>query len=184
MNELLNKQPHRRYNPLRKSWLLISPQRTQRPWQGETDTSKPTVGAAYDPACYLCPGNTRTSGVTNPDYKNVYAFTNDFPALRLDDHANGEAPAVDTLSSRLMKAEPEAGTARVLCFHPNHSLALSSMKVDDLALVVDAWAEETAQLGVTAQDQLRGDLRESRRDDGIEPATSALPDLGDGAYSG
>lgn len=147
MNELLNKQPHRRYNPLRKSWLLISPQRTQRPWQGETDTSKPTVGAAYDPACYLCPGNTRTSGVTNPDYKNVYAFTNDFPALRLDDHANGEAPAVDTLSSRLMKAEPEAGTARVLCFHPNHSLALSSMKVDDLALVVDAWAEETAQLG-------------------------------------
>ena len=144
MNELLNTRPHRRYNPLRKSWLLVSPQRTARPWQGETDMRKAEPGVVHDPTCYLCPGNTRTSGVVNPDYKNVYAFTNDFPAL------NMEAPPADSehaKTSRLMQSEPESGTAKVLCFHPNHSLALSKMSVHDLTLVVDAWAEETAQLG-------------------------------------
>lgn len=148
MNELLNTRPHRRYNPLRKSWLLISPQRTSRPWQGETDTSKPAAGAAHDPNCYLCTGNTRTSGIVNPDYKNVYAFNNDFPALR-DDLAPYTADPVvaDSPVSRLMRSEPETGICRVLCFHPNHSLTLTEMSVDDLTLVVDAWAEETATLG-------------------------------------
>jgi UDPglucose--hexose-1-phosphate uridylyltransferase len=146
MNEVLNKRPHRRYNPLRRSWLLVSPQRTSRPWQGETNKEKPAEGAAFDPGCYLCPGNTRTSGIVNPDYKNVYAFTNDFPALNLDPLPEGFELTPDS-GSRLMRAEPESGTARVLCFHPNHSLSLSRMEVDDLALVVDAWAEETAQLG-------------------------------------
>lgn len=143
MNELLNSRPHRRYNPLRKSWLLVSPQRTQRPWQGETDTAKPEPGVVHDPNCYLCPGNTRTSGVVNPDYKNVYAFTNDFPALRM----YPDSPAPTGSPSSLMRAEPESGTARVLCFHPNHSLSLSKMQVDDLTLVVDAWADETTHLG-------------------------------------
>ncbi len=147
INELLNKRPHRRYNPLRKSWLLVSPQRTQRPWQGETDTSKPVAGAVHDPTCYLCPGNTRTSGVVNPEYKNVYSFTNDFPALRLDGDPIPAEPVTDSVVSRLMKVEPEAGTAKVLCFHPNHSLSLSYMTVPDLKLVVDAWAVETTELG-------------------------------------
>jgi UDPglucose--hexose-1-phosphate uridylyltransferase len=152
MDELLNKRPHRRYNPLRKSWILVSPQRTSRPWQGETSKEKAAPGVVHDPNCYLCPGNTRTSGVVNPDYKNVYAFTNDFPALNMDHppvvaQPGAPEPAADTSASRLMRSEPESGTARVLCFHPNHSLALSKMSVDDLTLVVDAWAEETVQLG-------------------------------------
>jgi len=133
--------PHRRYNPLRRQWLLVSPQRTQRPWQGETNDSVVVAAPIYDPTCYLCPGNTRSSGVKNPDYKNVYAFDNDFPALRMDLPASGADP------SRLMIAEPERGTCRVLCFHPNHSLTLSQMQADDLTLVVDAWVEETTRLG-------------------------------------
>jgi UDPglucose--hexose-1-phosphate uridylyltransferase len=145
MNKLLNARPHRRYNPLRKSWLLVSPQRTSRPWQGETSKEKPAPGVMHDPNCYLCPGNTRTSGVVNPDYKNVYAFTNDFPALNLDPPSTPEPS--DPATSRLMRAEPESGTARVLCFHPNHSLALAKMTVADLTLVVDAWADETTYLG-------------------------------------
>jgi UDPglucose--hexose-1-phosphate uridylyltransferase len=149
MNEVLNKRPHRRYNPLRRSWLLVSPQRTSRPWQGETNKEKPAAGAAFDPGCYLCPGNTRTSGVVNPEYKNVYAFTNDFPALNLDPLPEGFVDTPES-GSRLMRSEPESGTARVLCFHPNHSLSLARMEVDDLALVVDAWAEETALLGANS----------------------------------
>jgi UDPglucose--hexose-1-phosphate uridylyltransferase len=147
MDQLLNKRPHRRYNPLRRSWLLVSPQRTSRPWQGETNKEKPAPGVVHDPTCYLCPGNTRTSGSVNPDYKNVYAFTNDFPALNMDYPFVVSQPVTDSAPSRLMRSEPESGTARVLCFHPNHSLALSKMNADDLTLVIDAWAEETLQLG-------------------------------------
>jgi UDPglucose--hexose-1-phosphate uridylyltransferase len=147
MDEVLNKRPHRRYNPLRKSWLLVSPQRTSRPWQGETNKEKPAPGVAHDPNCYLCPGNKRTSGAINPDYQNVYAFTNDFPALNMDHPSVAPEPVADTAASRLMRLQPESGTARVLCFHPNHSLALSKMNVGDLTLVIDAWAGETTQLG-------------------------------------
>jgi UDPglucose--hexose-1-phosphate uridylyltransferase len=141
MNELLNKRPHRRYNPLKKQWLLVSPQRTQRPWQGETNDGLVAKVPSYEPTCYLCPGNRRSNGETNPQYTNVFEFPNDFPALRME-----EATPVET-GSKLMVAEPESGTCRVLCFHPDHSLTLSQMKVDDLTLVVDAWAEETAKLG-------------------------------------
>src|SRR5271168_2888985 len=145
MDELLLTRPHRRYNPLRKQWLLVSPQRTQRPWQGETNDGVVAAGASYDPKCYLCPGNTRSNGETNPAYENVFAFDNDFPALRL------EAAAAEALGagsgSQLMVAEAESGICRVLCFHPNHSLTLAQMQVADLALVVDAWAAETARLG-------------------------------------
>jgi UDPglucose--hexose-1-phosphate uridylyltransferase len=143
--DLLYTRPHRRYNPLRKQWLLVSPQRTQRPWQGETNDGVVAAGASYDPTCYLCPGNTRSNGETNPAYANVFAFDNDFPALRLESaESPSEAPEP---TSPLMLAEPESGICRVLCFHPNHSLTLSQMQIADLALVVDAWAAETARLG-------------------------------------
>jgi UDPglucose--hexose-1-phosphate uridylyltransferase len=134
--------PHRRYNPLLRQWILVSPQRTQRPWQGET--SKPVIssGLAYDPTCYLCPTNARSGGVHNPDYKSVFAFDNDFPALLPD-----EPPPSPPNSSPLLVAEPERGLCRVVCFHPNHSLTLARMSVPEIAAVVDAWAFETSALG-------------------------------------
>ena len=136
--------PHRRYNPLLREWILVSPQRTQRPWQGETSKSAPIASLAYDPTCYLCPGNARSGGVHNPDYKSVFAFDNDFPAL-LPDEQPVPAPSPD--DSPLLVAEPERGICRVLCFHPNHSLTLARMTVPEIATVVDAWAFETAALG-------------------------------------
>jgi UDPglucose--hexose-1-phosphate uridylyltransferase len=134
--------PHRRYNPLLREWILVSPQRTQRPWQGETTPPVTAPGIAYDPACYLCPTNARSGGVHNPDYKSVFAFDNDFPALLPD-----EQPTPAPSASPLLVAEPERGRCRVLCFHPNHSLTLARMTVPDIAVVVDAWAEETLALG-------------------------------------
>ena len=134
--------PHRRYNPLLREWVLVSPQRTQRPWQGET--TKPVVapGIVYDPACYLCPGNARSGGQQNPQYTGVFAFNNDFPAL-LHDVPEQTPPASN---SPLLISEPERGICRVLCFHPDHSLTLARMAVPDIARVVDAWADETATL--------------------------------------
>jgi UDPglucose--hexose-1-phosphate uridylyltransferase len=135
--------PHRRYNPLLRQWILVSPQRTQRPWQGET--TKPAAAPAihYDPTCYLCPSNARSGGVHNPAYTSVYAFDNDFPALLPDEQPT--SPPTD--ASPLLVAEPERGRCRVLCFHPDHSLTLARMTVPDITAVIDAWATETATLG-------------------------------------
>ena len=120
----------------------MSPQRTQRPWQGETTKQAASAGVAYDPACYLCPGNARSGGERNPAYAGVFAFDNDFPALLAEEQAgSGE------VGSPLLIAEPERGRCRVLCFHPNHSLTLARMSVEEIARVVDAWAEETLALG-------------------------------------
>jgi UDPglucose--hexose-1-phosphate uridylyltransferase len=138
----LNLVPHRRYNPLLRQWILVSPQRTDRPWQGET--SKPAVSKelAYDPACYLCPGNARSGGAHNPAYTGVFAFDNDFPALRSELQPEAQANA-----SPLLVAEPERGRCRVICFHPNHSLTLARMEEAAICEVVAAWADETAALG-------------------------------------
>jgi UDPglucose--hexose-1-phosphate uridylyltransferase len=133
--------PHRRYNPLLRQWILVSPQRTQRPWQGETTRPVSAPGIEYDPTCYLCPGNARSGGQRNPAYTGVFAFNNDFPALLPD-----APPASEPNSSPLLISEPERGICRVLCFHPNHSLTLARMNVPDIARVVDAWADETATL--------------------------------------
>ena len=135
-------QSHRRFNPLTGDWLLVSPRRTERPWQGAVTKPQPTAMLSYDPTCYLCPGNARSGGVHNPPYTSVFAFDNDFPALlpkAPDEPATG--------STGLLRWEPEHGRCRVICFHPDHSLTLAKMAVPDIARVVDVWCEETEQLG-------------------------------------
>jgi UDPglucose--hexose-1-phosphate uridylyltransferase len=132
--------PHRRYDPLRGRWVLVSPHRTQRPWQGEVShiDSKPPLH--YDPDCYLCPGNHRAGGKRNPSYTGVFAFTNDYAALLPD----GPEEIEDV---GLLRAETERGTCRVLCFHPDHSLTLAGMEVPDIVRVVEAWTAEFVELG-------------------------------------
>jgi UDPglucose--hexose-1-phosphate uridylyltransferase len=130
--------PHRRWNPLRRSWVLVSPHRTQRPWQGEVSKTAAPAGLTYDPECYLCPGNSRAGGEINPQYDGVFSFVNDYSAVLPDPPAH-----VDETASPLLAAEPIQGLCKVLCFHPDHSLTLAKMQRPDIRRVVDAWASET-----------------------------------------
>ncbi len=134
--------PHRRFDPLRGCWVLVSPHRTQRPWQGEVSRADAAPAIHYDPECYLCPGNVRAGGKHNPPYSHVFAFDNDYAAL-LPDSPHMAMDAGDGL----LRAESERGVCRVLCFHPDHSLTLAGMTVDDIVRVVEAWTEEFQSLG-------------------------------------
>ena len=135
--------PHRRYNPLLDEWVLCSPQRLNRPWQGSVERVPARAEESYDPACYLCPGNARAGGHRNPLYTSVYAFDNDFPALLMDAAVDVDPNAA---TSDLFRAKPANGICRVLCFSPHHELTLARMEIKDIALVVDAWANEVERL--------------------------------------
>jgi UDPglucose--hexose-1-phosphate uridylyltransferase len=137
----LSDHPHRRYNPLSREWVLVSPHRTKRPWQGQVETPAPEERLRYDPTCYLCPGNERAGGVRNPHYEHTFVFTNDFAALL------PETPPGEYNLDGLLMARSERGTSRVVCFSPRHDLTLAEMEREDLCRVVDAWSEQYEELG-------------------------------------
>src|SRR5579859_588951 len=134
--------PHRRWNPLRQSWVMVSPHRTQRPWQGEVAQKSAPSAITHDPECYLCPGNKRAGGAVNPRYDSIFSFVNDYAALLPDPPSEQEM-----LSSPLLVAEPARGLCKVLCFHPDHSLTLAGMTQPEIRRVVDAWTREYDELG-------------------------------------
>jgi UDPglucose--hexose-1-phosphate uridylyltransferase len=143
MNPLARMNPHRRFNPLKQEWVLVSPNRTQRPWQGQVEKTATAVGLAYDPDCYLCPGNRRAGGTQTDKYTNTYVFENDYAALKLD------APNFvdDEDGKGLLVAEGESGICRVICFSPRHDLTLAKMSVEDIGAVVDVWTQQSVELG-------------------------------------
>jgi UDPglucose--hexose-1-phosphate uridylyltransferase len=134
--------PHRRYNPLIDEWVLVSAGRTLRPWLGAEEPEVTHERPSYVPDCYLCPGNVRANGHRNPDYGTTFVFDNDFAALRTD-------TSEVTVEHGLLRAEGERGVCRVVCFSPRHDLTLGGMSPDDIARVVDVWAEQTSELGVS-----------------------------------
>lgn len=138
---LLSEKPHRRLNALTGEWVFVSPQRTQRPWQGRQEP-KPSHASVlpYDPHCYLCPRNKRANGATNPDYRSTYVFDNDFPAFLPD------SGSLDASSGPLLRAHIHQGVSRVVCYSPNHDRTLADLPTSELRGVIDTWAIQTSEL--------------------------------------
>lgn len=136
----LNEHPHRRYNILTGEWVLVSPHRTKRPWQGKQEKISQEKKPGYDENCYLCPGNRRANGITNPNYESTYSFVNDFSALLSD------SPSELTENGLLM-AKGESGICKVVCFSPDHSLTLPLMEIGDIEEVITLWQAEYETLG-------------------------------------
>ena len=132
--------PHRRRNPLTDEWVLVSPHRNQRPWQGQTEPAPLAVHADYDPDCYLCPGNSRMGGSKNPDYETTFVFTNDFPAMKDD------TPTHETRDP-LFASQSEHGECRVVSYSPNHSKTLADLSAGELDAVICEWASQSDELG-------------------------------------
>ena len=133
--------PHRRLNPLTGNWVLVSPHRAKRPWQGQQETPDRTARPAHDPECYLCTGNKRVTGEQNPEYTDTFVFTNDFAALTVD------APDAPASANPLFQNGSARGTSRVVCFSPDHSKSLPELSPAAIEKVIETWSEQTAELG-------------------------------------
>ena len=136
----LTSESHRRFNPLKEEWVLVSPHRTERPWQGQVESAPAEVVPSYDPNCYLCPGNGRAGGARNPPYTETFVFDNDFAALKLATRDGG----ID--EDGLLVAKSEVGRCRVVCFSPRHDLTMARMSVPEVRRVVDTWVSEFSAL--------------------------------------
>jgi UDPglucose--hexose-1-phosphate uridylyltransferase len=133
--------PHRRYNPLIDEWILISPHRTKRPWQGKVEKTAETDMPEYDKGCYLCPGNTRAGSAQNPPYSGTFVFVNDYGAL------HGDVPAESMSKGNLIVAKSERGVCKVICFSPMHNLTFALMTLDQITPVINVWIEQFKELG-------------------------------------
>jgi len=138
---LLLDRPHRRLNALTGEWVFVSPQRTQRPWQGRHEAGASAPRLSFDPECYLCPGNRRANREVNPQYASTHVFTNDFPAFVPDNESQeaGEGP--------MLQGRTHAGITRVVCYSPRHDLTLAELPLGQVRAVIDTWAAQTLELG-------------------------------------
>jgi UDPglucose--hexose-1-phosphate uridylyltransferase len=137
----LGDTPHRRWNPLLREWILVSPHRTQRPWLGQVAAPSAPPQIQYDPTCYLCPGNSRAGGARNPAYTSTFVFENDYAALLPD------VPEMAVDREGLIVARSERGICRVGCFSPRHDLTIPRMKQDEVRQVIDLWTEQYQEIG-------------------------------------
>ncbi len=144
MNFDYKEHPHTRLNLLTGEYVLVSPHRSKRPWQGKTEADPGKPRPAYDPACYLCPGNKRADGSENPAYEGQYVFTNDFSALLSD------VPDGGLNEEGLLVAQSQKGICKVICFSPRHDLTLPEMELPAIINVINLWSEQVKELSANS----------------------------------
>src|SRR4051812_23934003 len=130
-----------RWHPLREEWVIVAAHRQDRPWSGETVKADATIRPAYDAECYLCPGNTRVSGASNPPYESVFAFDNDHPCV------GPNAPEPPPTAAGIFQNRPAQGFARVVCYSPRHDLSLAQLNLIEVENLIAAWQHEYTDLG-------------------------------------
>lgn len=130
-----------RWHPLREEWVVVAAHRQNRPWSGEVLENQTNQTPEYIEDCYLCPRNERVGGAFNPDYKSVYVFDNDLPCV------GGNAPDNLNKPSGIYKNRPANGTARVICYSPQHNLSLAELNQTEIETVVAVWQKQYAELG-------------------------------------
>ncbi len=135
-----SEHPHRRLNPMTGDWVLVSPHRAKRPWQGQAEAPDTRDRPAYEPTCYLCPGNLRANGERNPHYASTFVFANDFAALKTDTPSASRVDPLFTMAA-------EQGCSQVICFSPDHSKTLPELSLQELEALVTCWQSLTAELG-------------------------------------
>lgn len=132
--------PHRRFNPLTQDWVLVSPHRAKRPWQGQVETVNKEQTPSYDDSCFLCPTNQRITGEFNPDYQKPFVFTNDFAALTID------TPEYSSTDDELFSSQAERGTSRVICYSPDHSLTMPELSIEHIENIIGEWIKQYKEL--------------------------------------
>ena len=138
----ISEDPHRRFNPLINEWVLVSPHRAKRPWQGQKETLANDKRPEYDSTCYLCPGNVRANGEENAKYISSFVFENDFAALKKE-----EIEFEETTDATFFKVKPERGISRVVCFSPKHNITLPEMDLSTIEEIIRTWQREYTDLG-------------------------------------
>jgi len=139
-------EPHRRRNPLTGQWVLVSPHRAKRPWQGQQEARDDSVRPQHDPSCYLCAGNVRITGERNPDYQNTFVFGNDFAALMAKNAADNHAVAQPAASDALFQLESASGVCRVVCYSPDHSKGMADLSEAEIGSVIQTWQRQITEL--------------------------------------
>src|SRR5258706_2515730 len=130
-----------RWHPLREEWVVIAAHRQDRPWSGEALTVEKNVLPEYVSDCYLCPGNIRVSGKSNPEYEQICVFNNDHPSVEID------APENELPPSEIYRARPARGISRVVCYSPKHNLTLTDLEQTEIENLLHVWQDQYVELG-------------------------------------